>query len=57
MRDKGLATAVATLLAAFATAHLMQFGLSAGRAISGDPMQATHGDRHARGVAHGACAA
>jgi hypothetical protein len=34
MRDKGLATAVATLLAAFATAHLMQFGLSAGRAIS-----------------------
>jgi hypothetical protein len=35
MRDKGLATAVATLLAAFATAHLMQFGLSAGRAISG----------------------
>jgi hypothetical protein len=36
MRDKGLATAVATLLAAFATAHLMQFGLSAGRAISGE---------------------
>lgn len=34
MRDKGVATAVATLLAAFATAHLMQFGLSAGRAIS-----------------------
>lgn len=34
MRDKGRATAVATLLAAFATAHLMQFGLSAGRAIS-----------------------
>lgn len=36
MRDKGLATAVATLLAAFATAHLMQFGLSAGQAISAD---------------------
>jgi hypothetical protein len=36
MRDKGLATAFATLLAAFATAHLMQFGLSAGRAITGD---------------------
>jgi hypothetical protein len=36
MRDKGLATLVATLLAAFATAHLMQFGLSAGRAISGE---------------------
>jgi hypothetical protein len=36
MRDKRLATAVATLLAAFATAHLMQFGLSAGRLISGD---------------------
>jgi hypothetical protein len=35
MRDKGLATAVATLLAAFATAHLMQFGMSAGRALSG----------------------
>ena len=36
MRDKRLATAVATLLAAFATAHLMQFGLSAGRLIAGD---------------------
>jgi hypothetical protein len=36
MRDKGLATLVATLLAAFATAHLMQFGLSAGRAITGE---------------------
>ena len=36
MRDKSLATAVATLLAAFATAHLMQFGLSAGRLASGD---------------------
>jgi hypothetical protein len=36
MRDKGIATAVATLLAAFATAHLMQFGLSAGRALSGE---------------------
>jgi len=35
MRDKRLATAVATLLAAFATAHLMQFGLSAGQLISG----------------------
>lgn len=34
MRDNGLATVVATLLAAFATAHLMQFGLSAGRALS-----------------------
>jgi hypothetical protein len=38
MRDKGLATAVATLLAAFATAHLMQFGMSAGRALSGTEM-------------------
>jgi hypothetical protein len=36
MRDNGLATVVATLLAAFATAHLMQFGLSAGRALSDD---------------------
>ena len=35
MQDKRLATAVATLLAAFATAHLMQFGLSAGALISG----------------------
>jgi hypothetical protein len=35
MRDKRLATAVATLLAAFATAHLMQFGLSAGALLSG----------------------
>lgn len=35
MQDKRLATAVATLLAAFATAHLMQFGLSAGNLISG----------------------
>lgn len=43
MRDKGLATAVATLLAAFATAHLMQFGLSAGRAISGEPLSAPIG--------------
>jgi hypothetical protein len=43
MRDKGLATVVATLLAAFATAHLMQFGLSAGRAISGDDRAAPVG--------------
>jgi hypothetical protein len=35
MRDKRLATAVATLLAALATAHLMQFGLSAGQLVSG----------------------
>jgi hypothetical protein len=35
MQDKRLATAVATLLAAFATAHLMQFGLSAGALLSG----------------------
>jgi hypothetical protein len=43
MRDKGVATAVATLLAAFATAHLMQFGLSAGRAISGEPQSSPIG--------------
>jgi hypothetical protein len=43
MRDRGLATAVATLLAAFATAHLMQFGLSAGRLVSGDPEAAPIG--------------
>lgn len=35
MRDKRLATAVATLLVAFATAHLMQFGMTAGQLISG----------------------
>ena len=34
MRDKRLATAVATLLVAFSTAHLMQFGLSAGQLLS-----------------------
>ncbi len=43
MRDKRLATAVATLLAAFATAHLMQFGLSAGRAASGSDQAAPIG--------------
>jgi hypothetical protein len=43
MRDKSLATAVATLLAAFATAHLMQFGLSAGRLASGDRQAAPIG--------------
>jgi hypothetical protein len=43
MRDKGFATAVATLLAAFATAHLMQFGLSAGRLVSGNEQAAPIG--------------
>lgn len=43
MRDKGLATAVATLLAAFATAHLMQFGLSAGRLAAGEDAPAPIG--------------
>lgn len=36
MRDKSVATAAAAVLAAFAVAHLMQFGLTAGRAFSDD---------------------
>ncbi len=43
MRDKGLATAAAAVLAAFAVAHLMQFGLSAGRALSLDARAAPVG--------------
>ena len=43
MRDKSLATATAAVLAAFAVAHLMQFGLSAGRALSDDARTASVG--------------
>lgn len=43
MRDKRLATATAAGLAAFAVAHLMQFGLSAGRALSDDTRAAPVG--------------
>jgi hypothetical protein len=43
MRDKSVATAAAAVLAAFAVAHLMQFGLTAGRALSGDARPAPVG--------------